>query len=81
MTDEEFAQIKEAFQISTDDNDFAWDTQKYGNQVGLWQYTEHGAIENSGMDQKVDFNYAYKDYPSMIKKFCLNGYKPIEKES
>ena len=74
MSDEEFKAIKDAFEISATDDEFVWNTQKYGGQVGLWQYTESGVIENFGMDQKVDFNYAFKDYPAMMKKFCLNGY-------
>lgn len=61
------------FTILPDDNEFTW-LEKYGNQVGLWQYTQCGVIENSGMDQRVDMNYAYKDYPALMKKFCLNGY-------
>ena len=74
MSDEEFKAIEAAFKVLPTDDSFAWNTEKYGKQVGMWQYTQHGVIENSGMDQKVDMNYAFKDYPSLIKKFCLNGY-------
>ena len=70
-TSEAFA----SFEILPDDDDFSW-LDGYGGQVGLWQYTQCGVIENCGMDQKVDFNYAFKDYPAMIKKFCLNGFTP-----
>ena len=63
----------EAFTVSADNNDFSW-LKQYGGQVGLWQYTQCGVIENSGIREKVDFNYAYKDYPTYMKTFCLNGY-------
>ncbi len=77
MSDEEFAAIEAAHKILPSDNFFIWDTQKYGAQVGLWQYTQHGVIEGSGMDQKVDFNYAFKDYPALMKTYGLNGYRAI----
>ena len=35
---------------------------------GLWQYTSNGSV--AGIPTRVDMNYAYKDYPSLI------GYKP-----
>ena len=60
-------------EILPEDDNFSW-LEKYGDQVGLWQYTQCGIIENCGMDQKVDFNYAFKDYPTLMKKFGLNGY-------
>lgn len=42
---------------------------KYGD-YGLWQNSSSGYI--SGM--RVDTDYAYKDYPTIIKKAGLNGY-------
>lgn len=42
---------------------------KYGD-FGLWQNSSSGNI--SGM--RVDTDYAYKDYPSIIKDAGLNGY-------
>lgn len=42
---------------------------KYGD-YGLWQNSSSGYI--SGM--RVDTDYAYKDYPSIIKNAGLNGY-------
>ena len=42
----------------------------------MWQYSSTGIIPNSGIlkNQTVDLNYAYKDYPSIIKKYGFNGY-------
>ena len=62
-----------SFTVSSDNNDFTWLTQ-YGGQVGLWQYTQCGVIKGSNIYEKVDFNYAYKDYPTFMKDHCLNGY-------
>ncbi len=76
MDDEEFRELLAASRIQPEHEAFVWNTQKYGNHVGLWQYTANGIIENSGMDQEVDFNYAFKDYPSLMKAYCLNGYQP-----
>ena len=42
---------------------------KYGD-FGLWQNSSNGIID--GM--RVDTDYAYKDYPSIIKNARLNGY-------
>ena len=42
---------------------------KYGD-YGLWQNSSSGYI--SGM--RVDTDYVYKDYPTIIKKAGLNGY-------
>jgi len=42
---------------------------KYGD-FGMWQNSSSGYI--SGM--RVDTDYAYKDYPSIIKNAGLNGY-------
>ena len=42
---------------------------KYGD-YGLWQNSSSGYV--SGM--RVDTDYAYKDYPTIIKKAGLNGY-------
>ncbi|MBO5938718.1 MAG: hypothetical protein J6Q82_04375 [Clostridia bacterium] len=55
---------------------YTWGTS-YGDQLGMWQYTDYGVID--GIDGiKFDFNYTYKDYPSMIKKLCFNGFEPME---
>lgn len=49
-----------------------WDTEKYGNQLGMWQYTQTGKIQGFSCD--FDLNYAYRDYPSLMKQWHLNGY-------
>ena len=46
--------------------------EDYGKQLGMWQYTWTGVIE--GIDAEFDFNYAYRDYPSLVKQWHLNGY-------
>ena len=38
----------------------------------MWQYSAKGRI--SGINTDVDCNYAYIDYPSLIKRLKLNGY-------
>ncbi len=62
--------------VSVTDDDFTWNAERYGGRYGMWQYTQWGTIENCGMDQNVDFNYAYKDYPAFIKRLGFNGYMP-----
>ena len=49
-----------------------WNEEKYGKQLGMWQYTQSGII--SGIDGNFDFNYAYKDYSATMKKWGLNGF-------
>ncbi|MBQ8849562.1 MAG: hypothetical protein IJ011_04435 [Clostridia bacterium] len=55
---------------------FVWDTEEFGAQLAVWQYTDSGIIENCGVSSTatVDMNYSYKDYPSIMKKYGLNGY-------
>lgn len=56
----------------------SWSTKKpTGGNFGLWQF---GGESNKLRSVKVagvttDQNYAYKDYPSIMKKNGLNGYK------
>ncbi|MBR2293217.1 MAG: hypothetical protein IKA44_02765 [Clostridia bacterium] len=54
---------------------YAWNTEKYESaEMGLWQYTDYGVID--GIDGIFfDFNYAFKDYSSIIKKYGYNGYE------
>ena len=49
-----------------------WNEEKYGKQLGMWQYTQSGSI--NGLDGSFDFNYVYKDYSETMKKWALNGY-------
>lgn len=52
---------------------FQWNNEKYGAQLGIWQYTQYGTVE--GIEGIFfDFNYAYRDYPALIKKYGYNGY-------
>lgn len=50
----------------------AWNEEKYGKQLGLWQYTQSGVID--GIDGSFDLNYSYKDYAALMRKWGLNGY-------
>ena len=50
-----------------------WDTELYGEALGMWQYSDSGYIE--GIDGvRFDFNYSFKDYPTIIKNGGFNGY-------
>ena len=59
------------------DEEFHWNFEKYGGQLGMWQYSHYGIIDGIE-DTYFDLNYAYRDYPSLIKRFGLNGYAPKE---
>lgn len=39
---------------------------------GIWQYTSEGSVP--GINGRVDMNYCYVDYPSIIKNMHLNGF-------
>jgi len=45
----------------------------YKGDYGMWQYSDKGKV--SGIKGNVDLNKCYKDYPKIIKKAKLNGYK------
>ena len=49
-----------------------WNEQKYGKQLGMWQYSEEGKID--GFSGNFDLNYAYKDYKKIMEKWGLNGF-------
>ncbi len=55
-----------------DTEDFSWNEGKYDKQMGMWQFTEKGRIAEFECD--FDFNYSYKDYPSVMKEWGLNGF-------
>ena len=59
------------------DGIYVWNEEAYGPVLSMWQYTADGVITDSNMpaNATVDMNYCYKDYPSIIKKYGLNGYK------
>lgn len=43
---------------------------QYKKEYGVWQYSSIGSV--SGIDGKVDMNYAYVDYPKIIKESGKN---------
>ena len=44
----------------------------YAGPYGLWQYSSHGSIP--GIAGRVDMNYSYIDFPSIIVGKGFNGY-------
>lgn len=44
----------------------------YKGSYGMWQYTSTGKVP--GVNGNCDCNYAYNDYPTIIKNAGLNGY-------
>lgn len=56
---------------------YVWNENDLGVRLSMWQYTDSGKIEGSNMpvSTPVDMNYCYKDYPSIIKAYGLNGYE------
>lgn len=47
----------------------------YAGSCGMWQYDVAGVGGVPGVAGKCDVNYAYKDYPHIIKAGGLNGWK------
>jgi GH25 family lysozyme M1 (1,4-beta-N-acetylmuramidase) len=52
------------------------DQTTYQGDYGLWQYSWTGKID--GITTDVDLDYAYKDYPAIIKKAGLNGFSTAD---
>lgn len=50
----------------------------YVGLYGIWQYASDGYV--AGINGKVDMNYLYVDYPSVIKKLGRNGFKAEEQK-
>lgn len=48
----------------------------YNKEYGMWQYTSSGRL--SGIDLRFDMDYAYKDYPAIMKRKGLNGWEKDE---
>lgn len=48
----------------------------YRGAHGMWQYSSSGSVP--GVSGRCDMNYAYKDYPAIIKGAGLNGYGKAE---
>lgn len=49
----------------------------YTGAYGVWQFTSDKIVAG----QRIDCNYCYKDYPSIIKNNGLNGFTATKKES
>lgn len=49
----------------------------YSGSYGMWQYSSSGTVP--GISGKVDMDYCYEDYPTLIKTAGLNGYKKTTK--
>ncbi len=45
---------------------------KYKGEYGIWQYTSNGHID--GIKGRVDLDYAYVDFPTIMKTEHWNGY-------
>ena len=59
------------------DNKARWVAQyntecTYKGEYGMWQYTSSGKVD--GINGDVDMNYAYVDYPTLIKNNGKNGF-------
>jgi GH25 family lysozyme M1 (1,4-beta-N-acetylmuramidase) len=52
------------------------DQTTYQGDYGMWQYSWTGKID--GITTDVDLDYAYKDYPAIIKKAGLNGFSTAD---
>ena len=48
----------------------------YSGPYGIWQYSSKGSIP--GINGNVDLDYAYVDYPTIIKNGGFNGFKKSE---
>ena len=44
----------------------------FGRNYGIWQYASDGTVD--GIKGRVDMDYAYKNYPSIMASKGLNGY-------
>lgn len=51
----------------------------YSGDYGLWQYSWTGHID--GISGDVDLDYAYKDYPTIIKNAILNGFSKSDTQA
>lgn len=46
---------------------------KYATDYGMWQFSDsNGKIQ--GASNSLDLDYAYKDYPTLMKKYGKNGF-------
>lgn len=44
----------------------------YRGVYGMWQYSAEGTV--NGINGPVDCNFAFRDYPGIMKNYHLNGY-------
>lgn len=51
-----------------------WGIKQPSMSCGIWQYTSDGQV--AGINGRVDMNYAYKDYPAIIKN--MGTVTPVE---
>jgi len=49
------------------------DTVNFTEKYGMWQYSSMGNVD--GIEGNVDLNYAYLDYPLLMKTNGLNGFE------
>lgn len=49
----------------------------YTSPYGMWQYSDSGSVK--GIIGRTDLDYAYKDYPAIMKEKGLNGYGKPQK--
>ncbi|MBO7762449.1 MAG: hypothetical protein J6T24_06595, partial [Clostridia bacterium] len=55
-----------------------WNTEKYGPQMAMWQFSQTGVSGDlarpDGTPIYFDLNYAYRDYPTLIRALGYNGF-------
>ena len=51
-----------------------WECSRPDRNVNLWQATSTGKV--AGIKSKVDIDYAYIDFPDLVKSKGLTGHKP-----
>ena len=49
-----------------------WGVDSPSRKCGIWQYTSEGSVP--GIVGNVDLDYAYKDYPTIMRNLRRNGY-------
>ena len=49
-----------------------WGVDSPSRKCGIWQYTSEGSVP--GIVGHVDLDYAYKDYPTIMRNLRRNGY-------
>lgn len=49
----------------------------FAGSCGIWQYSSKGTVP--GISGRVDLDYAYQDFPSIIRNGGFNGYKATAK--